>query len=382
MESARLIFLLLLHRSCSALDVLAPGTHNALIGSTTLVPCSFTVDSPPVDTKYLAIVWKYGEKELVRYDKEKSASPRMSINEKEAKQGNASLTINNVSIADQGNYKCLITYSPMKGMKEIQVDIQATPEVTLMKKALSKRDKNRLLCLITNFYPKDISVTWLRNGQTLEGSELGPFQKDADGTYRVNSSLIISPTQSQDHPIITCQVDHVSLPELIQDTRTMEYGVEPEITLFSSHDGDKEIVVCELKGFYPDTSKITWLLEGKKTESLRRNADGTYNDGDHFLILGNQKRPKNISCVVEHETLYSPFIRTLTLTDLAILQDSLATMSDQIMIICGNSFDRRQMSNLISRMMSTIERMPKSFPPTCITRTSGGPSLLAYLCTS
>ncbi|XP_077303631.1 uncharacterized protein LOC143923701 [Lithobates pipiens] len=316
MESARLIFLLLLHRSYSALDVLAPGIHNAVIGSTTLVPCSFTVDSPPINPKFLAILWQHGEKELVRYDnKEKSDSPRMFIDEKEAKQGNASLTINNVTLADQGTYKCLIIYSPVKEMKEIQVDIQALPEVTLMKKALSKSGKNRLLCLITNFYPKDISVTWLRNGQTLEGSELGPFQKDADGTYRVNSSLIISPTQSQDHPIITCQVDHVSLPEVIRDNLTMQYGVEPEITLFSSRDGDKEIVVCELKSFYPDTSKISWLLEGKRIEPSRKNADGTYNDGDHFLILGNQKRPKNISCVVEHETSYTPFIRTLTLTE-------------------------------------------------------------------
>lgn len=111
--------------SGSALDVLAPRTHSALIGSTTLVPCSFTVGSPPINHQFLAILWQYGEKELVRYDnKEKSASPRMSINEKEAKQGNASLTINNVTIADQGKYKCLIIYSPMKGMKEIQVDIQ------------------------------------------------------------------------------------------------------------------------------------------------------------------------------------------------------------------------------------------------------------------
>ncbi|XP_073492210.1 uncharacterized protein [Aquarana catesbeiana] len=209
-------FLLLLHRSCSALDVVGTKTHNALIGSTTVIPCSFTVDSPPINPQFLAILWQYEEKELVRYDnKEKSATPRMSIDEKETRQGNASLTIHNVTIDDQGTYKCLVIYSPDRKVKEIQLNIQA----------------------------------------------------------------------------------------------------EPKITFFSSYNGDKEIFVCEVKEFYPEAVEIKWLIDGKMTEPSRRNADGTYNKWDHFLISGNQKKPNKISCVVEHETLDSPLMENLKVKD-------------------------------------------------------------------
>ncbi|KAM5151724.1 uncharacterized protein ACMZJ9_009970 [Mantella aurantiaca] len=254
------------------LEVVAPATHNALIGSTTLVPCSFKVDKPPINLQFLAILWQYGEKELVRYDnKGKYATPRMSIDEGKAKQGNASLTIHNVTIADQGTFKCLVIYSPNTGAKEIQVNIHAVPMVTLLKNALSKNEENHLICLITNFFPKDITVIWLRNGQALDGSKLGSYDMDADGTYRVNSSLTISSNQSHNHPIITCQVEHMSLLYPIQDAFAVQYGAK--VTMYCTASN------C------PDKIQATWTVIEKTGEKLSVTDPQIQSDGERGQLL-------------------------------------------------------------------------------------------------
>ncbi|XP_075035146.1 uncharacterized protein LOC142097313 [Mixophyes fleayi] len=318
MERSRIytgcLLLLLLHHSCSVLDVVAPPSHNAAIGSRTLLSCSFTVDKPPIQPSFLAILWYRGDKELLRYDnKGKHSSPRMSIDDQATKMGKASLSITNVTISDQGTYKCLVIYSPERQEKEIQLKAQAAPVVKIYKKALLKNEKNILLCSIMDFYPRDIKVTWLRNNQTVSGSVLGNFQMNADGTWNVNSSVTITPTQTQDNPVITCQVEHESLRDPIQDAFRVEYGVAPKVKLLSSHNGGEQIYVCEAQGFTPEAVEINWLLDGKRTEPPRRNADGRYNKCQLYRIDGKQqKRIENISCLVEHETLYNPIIETLT----------------------------------------------------------------------
>ncbi|XP_075037395.1 uncharacterized protein LOC142098448 [Mixophyes fleayi] len=239
----------------------------------------------------------------------------MSIDDQEAKKGNASLSITNVTLSDQGMYKCLVIYSPEKQEKEILLKAQAAAVVKIHKKALLKNEKNILLCSIMGFYPRDIKVTWVRNGQTVSGSVLGNFQMNADSTWNLNSSVTITPTQTQDNPVITCQVEHESHRDPIQESFRVEYGVAPKVKLLSSHNGGEQIYVCEAQGFTPEAVGITWLLDGKRTEPPRRNADGSYNNWKLYRIDGKQqKRIENISCLVEHETLYNPIIETLTVT--------------------------------------------------------------------
>ncbi|XP_075035144.1 uncharacterized protein LOC142097311 isoform X3 [Mixophyes fleayi] len=224
MERAGCVIFLLFYHTCSGLEVTVPSSHIALFQTRTLLPCTFTVDNPSVNPQFLAIFWHFGNIELLRYDnKEKVSSPRVSMDEQELKRGNASLSIHSVTISDQGTYKCLVIYSPNRQHKDIQLNIQAVPALKIHKKVLRKDEKNLVHCSITDFFPKDITVRWLRNGQDL-GSASEKFQMNADGTYNVNSSVTISPIEATDNPVITCQVEHESLLDPLQDAFRVEYG--------------------------------------------------------------------------------------------------------------------------------------------------------------
>ncbi|XP_063791437.1 uncharacterized protein LOC134945845 isoform X2 [Pseudophryne corroboree] len=313
-----LLLLLSLHHACSTVVVVVPSSNSAFIGSTTLLPCSFTVDRSPLQMTFLAILWYYGDKMLLRYDnKGMLPSARMSIDQQAVTKGNASLSIHNVAISDQGTYKCIIIYSPDRQEKEIVLKTQAAPVVKIYKRTLHKNKENRLLCSIADFFPRDVNVTWLRNGQALTGSVMEKYQMNADGTYNVNSSVSITPTQTHNNTDITCQVEHESLQNPIQDNFTADFGMAPKVELLSYNNGNEQTFVCEALSFAPEAVKISWLLDGKETESSRRNADGSYNNWQLYRIDGNRAEGKknisNISCLVEHETLENTLTETWTM---------------------------------------------------------------------
>ncbi|XP_073492205.1 uncharacterized protein [Aquarana catesbeiana] len=222
------VLLLLLYHTCSGLEVTAPPSQTAFFQSHVVLPCTFSVNTLPINPQFLGIIWSFGTKELLRFDnKEKVLSDGVSFNEQAARQGKASLTIRNVTIANHGTYKCLVTYSPDRMSREIQLNVEAKPTVKIHNKYLDKNDKNVVDCSITGFFPREIRVTWLRNNiEILNKSEIGTFQMDADGTFRVNSSIVLTPAQIQDHPFIACQVEHVSQPEPIQDDFSVTYKDE------------------------------------------------------------------------------------------------------------------------------------------------------------
>ncbi|XP_075035142.1 uncharacterized protein LOC142097311 isoform X1 [Mixophyes fleayi] len=314
MERAGCVIFLLFYHTCSGLEVTVPSSHIALFQTRTLLPCTFTVDNPSVNPQFLAIFWHFGNIELLRYDnKEKVSSPRVSMDEQELKRGNASLSIHSVTISDQGTYKCLVIYSPNRQHKDIQLNIQAVPALKIHKKVLRKDEKNLVHCSITDFFPKDITVRWLRNGQDL-GSASEKFQMNADGTYNVNSSVTISPIEATDNPVITCQVEHESLLDPLQDAFRVEYGAAPSVQVTSSKtpDGEEQIYMCEARGYFPETVEINWLLDGKRTDPPRGSDKSLFNKEIYYrILLDKDKRPKQISCEVQHETLYSPITETL-----------------------------------------------------------------------
>ncbi|XP_069838313.1 tyrosine-protein phosphatase non-receptor type substrate 1-like isoform X2 [Dendropsophus ebraccatus] len=159
------------------------------------------------------------DKQVLIYDNTLNVSrPGLSIDLQAALMGDASLIIPKVKVSDQGVYKCVVIYSPDSKTKEIALEIQAPPIVKVITKPVIKDEENMLHCSITRFYPSDITITWLRGSEVIDTYVTYTPQRQEDGTYSVNSTAVIIPTDDNWKETYTCRVTHHSLPYPLQET--------------------------------------------------------------------------------------------------------------------------------------------------------------------
>ncbi|XP_039374901.1 major histocompatibility complex class I-related gene protein-like [Mauremys reevesii] len=82
----------------------------------------------------------------------------------------------------------------------VEVSGKATPD------GLTRRS-----CRVYGFYPRDIAVTWMKNGETREQeTQRGDILPSGDGTYQIQATLEIDPKEGGRY---SCLVDHSSLLE-------------------------------------------------------------------------------------------------------------------------------------------------------------------------
>ncbi|XP_069478266.1 tapasin-related protein-like [Ambystoma mexicanum] len=205
--------------SCRAelkISVISPVT--ATLGSDALLECTFTVDKFTVDLKFLAIVWSFNGKDLLKFVHGlKVLEPRASINETGIQNGDASLLISNVTVHDEGMYECSVIYSPIKRKEYVTLNPQARPEIFIPQREAIIGKEAFLRCCVLGFYPVEIDIAWLRDGQILPGTSTSKPQQYANGTFRINSTVALLPADSDAHLNFSCRVQHASLLGPLQE---------------------------------------------------------------------------------------------------------------------------------------------------------------------
>ncbi|XP_035286864.1 H-2 class I histocompatibility antigen, Q8 alpha chain-like isoform X2 [Anguilla anguilla] len=123
-----------------------------------------------------------------------------------AVKGNPAELENDKQYQTQICIESLKTYVSYKSTLERTVP----PEVSLLQKGSSSPV---ITCHLTGFHPRDIMVTWQRNGEDLDVDvELGETVRNEDGTFQTRSHLRVKPEdwKSQNY---TCTVQHKSLKQ-------------------------------------------------------------------------------------------------------------------------------------------------------------------------
>ncbi|XP_031749437.1 interferon-induced very large GTPase 1 isoform X2 [Xenopus tropicalis] len=280
--------------------------HRAIKGSDSVIPCTSDVNGPPVQT----IIWYFQHKEILRYDGEiRAVDPRYSLSTNRARDGTASLVISNITITDGGTYTCSLLYGQGKEDMEVTVDIQAIPEITVTNNIVVRNQESVLRCSVTGFYPLGVRIKWLREGVLLHRINVGTKQRNPDGTYNVNTTATILPTEEDQDQTFSCSVQYGSHDTFQKDFQLI-YGVPPSIQISSQpfRLNEEQTLVCRVWGFYPESVVVSWFLDGTPMEASRIERMSSSVVSFYQFAPTVQLWGTEISCAVEHGTLASPLV--------------------------------------------------------------------------
>ncbi|XP_008158321.3 HLA class II histocompatibility antigen, DM beta chain [Eptesicus fuscus] len=135
------------------------------------------------------------------------------------------------------------------------------------------REPVMLACYVWGFYPADVTVTWMKNGQLVppHGSAHKIVQPNGDWTYQTLSHLATTPSFGDTY---TCVVEHFGAPEPIRQDWTP--GLSPEQTVKVS----VSAVVLGLGLIIFSLGLLSWRRAGPSGYTVL--AGSTYPGGRHI----------------------------------------------------------------------------------------------------
>uniref|UniRef100_H3ACB0 Ig-like domain-containing protein n=1 Tax=Latimeria chalumnae TaxID=7897 RepID=H3ACB0_LATCH len=350
-----LFFFLLLG---AALNVnIEPSPVISDLGSDVLLHCSFTVDTPSIDFSFLIVKWFLKGVVLMEFnDKITVSRPRMKMSDTEISKGNASLSISDIRIVDEGDYICSILYTPEK--------IEKTVSLAVKGNVISESKETDLVCSASGYHPTEITVQWLRNGQVLNDAKLSSLQRNPDNTSSISSTYTFTPTNQDKDKAYSCHVNHTALRKPIEEDILLKKILAGgsigstlittfitwlickllfKLVTFIGHSfcccsrtsrpevsdikeipvsGEDEVkFTVDVSKFYPKEIQIHWShngkhLEGKTSEQHCNVNDGTYSVTNQIVIPERELKEKyQIKVTIKHESMEEPAVKEKTLQD-------------------------------------------------------------------
>ncbi|XP_072272976.1 uncharacterized protein [Pyxicephalus adspersus] len=241
-----LLFLISFLHNEAALVVFAPTPHRAHLGENIVLPCSFRVDNSSINLRFLAIVWMFQEKEVLRMDnKGISSHPRIFINKQDIPNGIANIEIRNVTISDTGQYRCVIVYSPDREYKDVDLRVYGNQKFVVSDIEVpvwTDGEKTTLTCRASNC-TKDVQVTWVIQGR--DGSKY-EVSDTVSGDNEEEQPLILREYQVTKEKL-NLRKEHHDVTTKLTFIPSISRHLGCTVTCRLTHQKNTEEKICEVK---------------------------------------------------------------------------------------------------------------------------------------
>ncbi|KAI4904360.1 hypothetical protein NFI96_027267, partial [Prochilodus magdalenae] len=181
---------------------------SARIGSSVVLPCRL---STTLDIKSFEISWHRPDKKdtpvLLYKDlkvQENTGDARYRNRVSligELRKGNASLQLENLTLADRGEYVCWVEGSTWYDMASVNLNITVVGSLPLLSSAEAGYQMN-VTCASGGWSPKP-TLTWRDKGGRELRNSVDHYKTDSEGLVSVSSWLLVSPSESE---WISCSV--------------------------------------------------------------------------------------------------------------------------------------------------------------------------------
>ncbi|XP_077192091.1 signal-regulatory protein beta-1-like isoform X2 [Paroedura picta] len=237
-----------------------------------------------------------------------------------------SIRIRSILPEDAGTYYC-VKYKAGSPEREYKVGkgtevlVTATPSQPSIGGPPSRVDLGTSVtfnCTSDGFFPRDITVTWLKDGRTIRASQTFTLPPGKSTSYQVVSTVEVSLTEKDVKSELTCKIHHNTLNRPLEQSFKLgdALRVTPKISMEPSHLVNALVnqlvtITCSAKGFYPNNTSLVWWENGSETgpgapEPVTQEWDGTFSLKSTLEVNATEPRNHSVfTCYAVHNSLTS-----------------------------------------------------------------------------
>ncbi|KAM9121662.1 signal-regulatory protein beta-1-like isoform 2-T3 [Pangshura tecta] len=317
-----LVLLLLLEipgAGAQEFQVLQPQDVSVSAGETLTLNCSITANAPAG-----GVAWFKGSgrgRQLV-YN-QTGSFPRVA-RAVPSSDTDFTIRLRDTRPEDAGIYHCVKFQKNVTGVYETSsgagtaVTVSARPSAPSVSGPPSRAEPGApvtFTCTSGGFAPRDIAVTWFKNGAELPAPQPRVLPAHESVSYSVSSTLGLSLTPEDARSQLTCQLGHSTLPAPLRATYNLSAAlrVPPRLRVGTAPAAPVALnasvtFTCHAEGFYPEDASLSWLENGNemdlgKSSPPAENPDGTYMLQSSLEVKATEQRSQSVfTCRVVHDS--------------------------------------------------------------------------------
>lgn len=217
-----------------------------------------------------------------------------------------SISINNVVLADEGEYTCSIFTMPVRTAKAMVtvLGVPQEPKITGYDRPFNEKENAILRCTTSGSKPA-ANIKWYKGPEELEGARNSETRDPNGKTFTVVSIISFPVTREDDKVEITCTVGHESMPntfksssQILQVLYQPMAKIEPRPNM--PREGEKLMLQCDAFG-NPLPERYVWT---RKNGELPTTAIFDHNS----LVFQNLNKSDSGTYVCEVSNVMGMFI--------------------------------------------------------------------------